>query len=70
MFEIPSMIIGEAFGTTFFVVAITNYFYNKKEKCAYGSEENAFEIDFEENTEQCDSDAIENDIINRIQIIP
>ncbi len=29
IFEIPSMIIGEAFGTAFFVSAVTNYFYKK-----------------------------------------
>jgi hypothetical protein len=32
IFEIPSMIIGEAFGTAFFVAAITNYFYKKEQK--------------------------------------
>ena len=41
--------------------------YNKKEKCAYGSECNE-EIDTDEITEECNHDAIENDIINRIQI--
>jgi|GEM_PF-3019121 len=30
VFEIPSMILGEAFGTSFFVLAVTNYFYAKK----------------------------------------
>ena len=31
-FEFPAMVIGEAFGTAFFVTAITNYFYSKEKK--------------------------------------
>ena len=42
--------------------------FNKKEKCAYGSEDEPDEIDYENISKICDVNAIKKDIMNRIQI--